>query len=50
MAEHVSDDMLWKIAICGDAAQAREILAHRKRLPGNAFVAAPSFSHRSSQT
>ncbi|MDT5221761.1 MAG: hypothetical protein QOF15_3866 [Mycobacterium sp.] len=43
MADHVTDDMLWAIAICGDAAQAREMLVHRKRLPDTAFVAAPSF-------
>jgi alkanesulfonate monooxygenase SsuD/methylene tetrahydromethanopterin reductase-like flavin-dependent oxidoreductase (luciferase family) len=43
MAAHVTDDMLWAVAICGDAAQAREMLSHRKRLPAMAFVAAPSF-------
>jgi alkanesulfonate monooxygenase SsuD/methylene tetrahydromethanopterin reductase-like flavin-dependent oxidoreductase (luciferase family) len=43
MAGHVTDDMLWAVAICGDAAQAREMLSHRKRLPDTAFVAAPSF-------
>ncbi|MDT7761908.1 MAG: hypothetical protein QOC63_1328 [Mycobacterium sp.] len=43
MAGHVTDDMLWAVAICGGAAQAREMLSHRKRLPDTAFVAAPSF-------
>jgi hypothetical protein len=43
MADHVTDDMLWAVAICGDAAQARDMLSHRKRLPDTAFVAAPSF-------
>jgi alkanesulfonate monooxygenase SsuD/methylene tetrahydromethanopterin reductase-like flavin-dependent oxidoreductase (luciferase family) len=43
MAEHVTDDMLWAVAVCGDAAQAREMLSRRKRLPDTAFVAAPSF-------
>jgi 5,10-methylenetetrahydromethanopterin reductase len=43
MAAHVSDDMLWAVAICGDATQAREMLSRRKRLPETAFVAAPSF-------
>jgi 5,10-methylenetetrahydromethanopterin reductase len=43
MAHHVTDDMLSAVAICGDAAQAREMLSHRKRLPDIAFVAAPSF-------
>jgi 5,10-methylenetetrahydromethanopterin reductase len=43
MAGHVTDDMLWAIAVCGDAAQAGEMIAQRKRLPGTAFVAAPSF-------
>jgi len=35
--------MLWSIAICGDTAQAREMLAARKRLPDLAFVSPPSF-------
>lgn len=43
MADHVTDDMLWAVAICGDAAQARDMLAHRKRLPDTAFFGAPSF-------
>jgi 5,10-methylenetetrahydromethanopterin reductase len=43
MADHVTDEMLWAVAICGDKAQAREMLSHRKRLPDTAFVAAPSF-------
>jgi 5,10-methylenetetrahydromethanopterin reductase len=43
IAEHVTDDMLWSIAICGSAAQARDMLATRKRLPEMAFAAPPSF-------
>jgi alkanesulfonate monooxygenase SsuD/methylene tetrahydromethanopterin reductase-like flavin-dependent oxidoreductase (luciferase family) len=43
MADHVTDDMLWAIAVCGDAGQAREMISQRKRLPDTVFVAAPSF-------
>lgn len=43
MADHVPDDMLWSIAICGDDTQAREMLATRKRLPDLAFASPPSF-------
>jgi 5,10-methylenetetrahydromethanopterin reductase len=43
IAEHVTDDMLWSIAICGGDAQARDMLATRKRLPDMAFAAPPSF-------
>jgi alkanesulfonate monooxygenase SsuD/methylene tetrahydromethanopterin reductase-like flavin-dependent oxidoreductase (luciferase family) len=43
IADHVSDDMLWSIAICGDTAQAREMLSARKRLPDLAFSSPPSF-------
>ncbi|EHI14750.1 LLM class flavin-dependent oxidoreductase [Mycolicibacterium thermoresistibile] len=43
MARHVTDDMLWAIAVCGDSDQAAEMLAARKRLPDTAILAAPSF-------
>jgi 5,10-methylenetetrahydromethanopterin reductase len=43
IAEHVTDDMLWAVAICGDTKQAREMVASRKRLPDTAFLAPPSF-------
>ncbi|MEE3753193.1 5,10-methylene tetrahydromethanopterin reductase [Mycobacterium intracellulare] len=43
IADHVSDDMLWSIAICGSETQAREMLAARKRLPDMAFASPPSF-------
>ena len=43
IADHVTDDMLWSIAVCGDAAQAREMLSARKRLPDLAFSSPPSF-------
>ncbi|MDT5129975.1 MAG: hypothetical protein QOG79_6273 [Mycobacterium sp.] len=43
IADHVTDDMLWSIAICGDSEQAREMLSARKRLPDLAFSSPPSF-------
>jgi 5,10-methylenetetrahydromethanopterin reductase len=43
IADHVTDDMLWSIAVCGDSAQAREMLSARKRLPDLAFSSPPSF-------
>ena len=43
IADHVTDDMLWSIAICGDTAQAREMLNARTRLPDLAFSSPPSF-------
>jgi len=43
MARHVTDEMLWSIAVCGDTAQAAEMLASRKRLPETGFFAPPSF-------
>ncbi|ORA19887.1 LLM class flavin-dependent oxidoreductase [Mycobacterium arosiense] len=52
MAEHVTDDMLWAVAVCGDTAQARDMLSSRKRLPETSFLAAPSFlvsAHRRSR-
>ncbi len=43
MADHVTDEMLWAVAVCGDAEQARAMMASRKNLPDTAFLAAPSF-------
>ena len=43
LPDHVSDEMLWAIAICGDTRQAREMLSHRRRLPDLAFIAPPNF-------
>jgi hypothetical protein len=43
IADHVSDDMLWSIAICGNSGQAREMLSARKKLPDLAFSSPPSF-------
>ncbi|EUA38117.1 luciferase-like monooxygenase family protein [Mycobacterium avium subsp. avium 2285 (R)] len=43
MAEYVTDEMLAAIAICGDTAQARDMLAARTELPEIGFVAPPSF-------
>jgi 5,10-methylenetetrahydromethanopterin reductase len=43
IADHVTDEMLWSIAICGDSAQAAEMLAARKRLPETGFFCPPAF-------
>jgi alkanesulfonate monooxygenase SsuD/methylene tetrahydromethanopterin reductase-like flavin-dependent oxidoreductase (luciferase family) len=43
IADHVTDDMLWSIAICGGTEQAREMLSARMRLPDLAFASPPSF-------
>jgi 5,10-methylenetetrahydromethanopterin reductase len=43
IADHVTDEMLSAIAICGDSAQAREMLTTRTRLPDTAFISPPSF-------
>ena len=43
LPDHVSDEMLWAIAICGDTRQAREMLSHRRRLPDLGFIAPPNF-------
>jgi 5,10-methylenetetrahydromethanopterin reductase len=43
IADHVTDDMLWSIAICGDSDQAREMLSARTRLPDLVFSSPPSF-------
>ena len=43
IAEHVTDDMLWAIAICGDTAQAGAMLTSRTALPGTVFLSPPSF-------
>ncbi|MDT5075095.1 MAG: hypothetical protein QOH82_4415 [Mycobacterium sp.] len=43
IADHVTDDMLWSIAICGHSEQAREMLSARVRLPDLAFSSPPSF-------
>jgi 5,10-methylenetetrahydromethanopterin reductase len=43
LGRHVSDDMLWAIAVCGDTAQAKEMLAARTRLPDIGFCSAPGF-------
>ena len=43
IGDHVTDQMLWAVAICGDAAQAREMLKTRARLPETAFISPPSF-------
>jgi alkanesulfonate monooxygenase SsuD/methylene tetrahydromethanopterin reductase-like flavin-dependent oxidoreductase (luciferase family) len=43
IAEHVTDDMLHSIAVCGDSKQAAQMLATRNRLPQTAFFAPPAF-------
>jgi 5,10-methylenetetrahydromethanopterin reductase len=43
IADHVTDDMLSSIAICGESSQAREMLSARKQLPDLAFTSPPSF-------
>ena len=43
IADHVTDDMLWSIAVCGDSEQAREMLSTRMRLPDLVFSSPPSF-------
>ena len=43
MAKCVTDEMLNSIAVCGDSAQAAEMLAARRRLPQTAFFAPPAF-------
>ncbi|MGH3642605.1 MAG: LLM class flavin-dependent oxidoreductase [Mycobacterium sp.] len=43
IADHVTDNMLWSIAICGGTEQAREMLSARMRLPDLAFASPPSF-------
>jgi 5,10-methylenetetrahydromethanopterin reductase len=43
LGKHVSDDMLWAMAVCGDTDQARQMLAGRTRLPELGFLAPPGF-------
>ncbi len=43
LGTHVTDEMLWATALCGDTAQAREMFAARHRLPELGFVSAPGF-------
>lgn len=43
IADHVTDEMLGAVAICGDAQQASAMLSSRRRLPEVAFVSPPSF-------
>jgi alkanesulfonate monooxygenase SsuD/methylene tetrahydromethanopterin reductase-like flavin-dependent oxidoreductase (luciferase family) len=43
IADHVTDDMLWSIAVCGDSSQGREMLSARMHLPELAFTSPPSF-------
>jgi 5,10-methylenetetrahydromethanopterin reductase len=43
LGRHVTDEMLWSMAICGDAAQAAEMLASRRRLPDTGFFSPPGF-------
>ena len=43
IADHVTDEMLWSIAVCGNSGQARSMLTTRKHLPDLVFAAPPSF-------
>jgi alkanesulfonate monooxygenase SsuD/methylene tetrahydromethanopterin reductase-like flavin-dependent oxidoreductase (luciferase family) len=43
IADHVTEGMLWSIALCGNTTQAREMLTARNRLPDLAFTSPPSF-------
>ncbi|MGH3970787.1 MAG: LLM class flavin-dependent oxidoreductase, partial [Mycobacterium sp.] len=43
LGRHVTDEMLWSMAICGDATQATEMLAGRRRLPDTGFFSPPGF-------
>lgn len=43
LGDHVTDAMLHAIAVCGDTAQAREMLAARRRLPDLGFASPPGF-------
>ncbi|MCT7657153.1 LLM class flavin-dependent oxidoreductase [Mycobacterium deserti] len=43
IAEHVTDEMLWAVAICGDTDQGRAMTSSRTRLPDTSFLAPPSF-------
>ena len=43
IADHVTDEMLWAIAVCGDRGQAAEMMKARNRLPDTVFIAPPSF-------
>lgn len=43
LGDHVTDEMLWAMAVCGDTEQAREMLAARKRLPDIGFLSPPGF-------
>ncbi|BBX21734.1 N5,N10-methylene tetrahydromethanopterin reductase [Mycolicibacter terrae] len=43
LGRHVTDDMLWAVAVCGDTMQAREMLSARRRLPDTGFFSPPGF-------
>ncbi|OBG32342.1 5,10-methylene tetrahydromethanopterin reductase [Mycobacterium alsense] len=43
LGRHVTDEMLWSMALCGDTAQAAEMLAARRRLPETGFFSPPGF-------
>lgn len=43
IADHVTDNMLWAIAVCGSRSQATEMVGARNRLPETVFISPPSF-------
>lgn len=43
IADHVTEEMVWAIAVCGDRGQAAEMIKARNRLPETVFISPPSF-------
>lgn len=43
LGKHVSNEMLWSMAVCGDTDQAADMLANRRRLPELGFLSPPGF-------
>jgi 5,10-methylenetetrahydromethanopterin reductase len=43
LGKHVTDEMVHAMAICGDLAQATEMLRSRRRLPDTGFFSPPGF-------
>lgn len=43
VGNHVTDEMLESMAVCGDFSRAAEMLANRRRLPGTGFFSPPAF-------
>jgi alkanesulfonate monooxygenase SsuD/methylene tetrahydromethanopterin reductase-like flavin-dependent oxidoreductase (luciferase family) len=43
IGKHVTDEMLWATAVCGDSEQASEMLSARRQLPELGFLSPPGF-------